>query len=143
MQFAEIAERLAVYSGWTVQANEKMVEVSVVLPNDRRQKVYIRPIGTLAVQGVASEMIEYYSAAVEIPKDQALSSLLAYSLLKTNAQMLIGAWGIDQRGESEFIAVFDTALLVTLDIEELAAAISVIAAEADRLEELWAGEDIW
>lgn len=144
MEFGEISEQLAAQSGWNVvQATEIDVWVKVSLPEERTQMVRIGRVGEFDSKGVRSEVLEFSSVAVEVPRGQMIPPKLAIDLLKSNAQMLFGAWGIGERDGKQLLAIYESALLVTLNPEELITAVTVLAAEADRLEQEWGGKDVW
>jgi hypothetical protein len=144
VDFSEIGEHLAAQSGWSVVlSTDDELQVRVALGEGRTQTVRIATVGKFDAQGIRSDVLEFASIAVEVPRGQMIPPKLALELLRANARMLFGAWGIGERNGQQFLALYESALVETLNPEELLTAVTVLATEADRLEKEWGGGDVW
>jgi len=143
MEFDLIREHLATQPNWAVTVEDHTVQVRLPLADGRTQAVTIRRVGHVDAMGVSSEVIEFSSIVVEVPAGKTIPPPLALRLLQTNSRMLFGAWGLGEHDGRQFLAIYESALLATLDVEELVTFVTVLATEADRLEHEWGGEDVW
>jgi hypothetical protein len=144
MEFKKIGACLAIKSDWVVnEISDFEIQVKVPLEGERSQHVRVSQVGKFDAQGIQSEVLEFHSVSVEVPKGQMITPKLAYDLLKTNARMMFGAWGIGEQDGKQYLAIYDSALLATLTPDDLIATVTVLATEADRLEHDWDGQDIF
>jgi hypothetical protein len=134
--FAQRIKEVADQAGLkVVEANEDLVVAMFALPEGRKQKVVMMPVGDL----LGSTVFVVCSMSQQIDGD--LDAQMANRLLRENANHKVGYWGIIDLGEGQFVGCHHSLVLETLDPKELDIIVRTVAMEADKLEMELTGGD--
>jgi hypothetical protein len=126
-------ESIAAMAGFEIQKlSETLVVIKCELPTDRSQIVWISPVGK---DRFNNTVISIASPALKMgASGRYLSQKQANRLLRHNAQLLHGAWAIQNIEGDDYLVIFDTQTAETMDTSEFATSVKDTAALADAME---------
>ena len=112
LNFPVWIETIAAMAGFTIQKlSETLVIIKYELPKGRSQIVWISPVGKdrfkNTVISIASPALKMGAAGRQ------LSQKHANALLRHNAQLLHGAWAIENIEGDDYLVMFDTQIAET------------------------------
>lgn len=85
--------------------------------------------------GGVSEVAQCFALAARVPKGQGLPREVGDELLRKNATLAFGAWGLVQVGNDEYVALIRGLPLALTSPEEALLAVLELASAADAFEE--------
>lgn len=146
-QIAAVLEKvtqIATMAGYTVKPipERNFVAVPFDMGNGRKQVVYIRYIGQTPDE---QDVVSFDSPCLEVKKGwlRGLSKDKALDLLKRNANLLFGAFAIEQlEGDHDVLIVCSNQILDTMEVEEFDAHVRAVAVIADEYEKEH-GQDVF
>jgi hypothetical protein len=128
-------EDVAALAGYNVSRhpNGMGVQIPFDMGNGRSQMVVVVPIGQA---GNGKDVVRFYSPCMVVKKGmfKGLSKAQASDLLKRNANMLWGSFGVAELGDSEGVMVLSNQLVETMDVEEFKMHANYVAIVADEYE---------
>ena len=114
-----------------VQKGPDLVMVPWDLADGRKQNTFVRPLGTT---GAGYLIVGFFSPSRRFSSEQDLAHASAIDLLRKNARIPHGSWGIASVNGEEYLGVCDTQIAQTMQPEEFHASCLAIAQLADALE---------
>lgn len=128
----EIIKALAKAGGWTIQEKGEGLVLTVPVGTLRRQRIYV---DLNAKDQDGHSMVSIWSSCGVISPSNAMM------LLRTNSQLMYGAFALQKVGQSEQLVIRANLLAETMDQLEASRAISAIAWQADSIEQQLSSDD--
>lgn len=117
---------MAAEAGLTdVSVNEDSVHIDVPRPDTGPVRVTVRPVGEMH----GKEVLEFSSAGLALPNEDAHKMPLLILALQRNADILLGHWGLEESSEGSELRVFHSQITETMDLPELRGAVMGVADE--------------
>ena len=139
--FAEFLERIAAEAGLRVRKlNPNLVTVPFRFPDGREQRVWV---GLVGLDPMKNRIVRFSSPVLEMSRDQQLGQKAANDLLRENARLPHGAWGIDTVQDKQYLVILDTQIGQSMDAREFKASTETVAVLADKKEQEVTGEDVF
>lgn len=132
VSFAQFIQSVALKAKLNVvQKGPDLIMVPWDLTDGRKQNTFVRPLGTT---GAGHLIIGFFSPAKRVNSEQDIAPGAAVELLRKNARIPHGAWGIASVNGEEYLGVCDTQIAQTMQPEEFHASCLAIAQLADAME---------
>jgi hypothetical protein len=87
--------------------------------------VFVRPCGEMH----GKEVLEFSSAGLTLPDDDASKMPLLILALQRNADVMLGHWGLDEQETASLLRVFHSQITETMDLPEFRGAVLAVADE--------------
>jgi hypothetical protein len=97
--------------------------------------VFVRPCGEMH----GKEVLEFASAGLRLPEDDATKMPLLILALQRNADVILGHWGLDEDELGSTLRVFHSQITETMDLPELRGAVLAVADEYGTLADAFEG----
>ncbi|MGE0788659.1 MAG: hypothetical protein AB7S26_23510 [Sandaracinaceae bacterium] len=105
--------------------HDGVVRITVPRTETETVHVYVRPCGEMH----GKEVLEFSSAGLALPSDDANKMPLLILALQRNADVMLGHWGLDETEEGSLLRVFHSQITETMDLPELRGAVLGVADE--------------
>lgn len=102
-------------------------EVLIAVPRDEHRAVHVRVRACGEMHG--KEVLEFSSAGLTLPIDDAHKMPLLILALQRNADVIFGHWGLDEGDNGSTLRVFHSQITETMDPPELRSAVLAVADE--------------
>jgi len=141
ISFSDYVRAVAARAGLRVQQQSDFeVTADFDMGDKRTQRVWI---GLVGEDSEGNLIISISSPAHRMRPGQKLSLEFANQLLCENASLAHGAWAIRKTKEYDYLVMFDTQIVGSMDPEELRASVVAVAARADQMEKKITGGDVF